>query len=130
MKIPITKELSTSVYDLLGVLDIPDSYADHLAKILAAGLTIKVCAVIGKYGDNHTLKLVSFNGSPVESSGPKQFFGVSLVSASGSIIRRVAGFSEWHHAADFGEKQVAEKKCSGFRIFNASEFVENSESSS
>lgn len=127
IKIPITNELSTNISEILGVLETSEDFANVLARMLVEGICVKLVGIVSKIGEDYKLRIASFvAASGAESTGPKRFYGVHLLSAQGMNIRRVAGFTEWQHAADFGEKQVTDKKCSGFRIFNASEFVENS----
>ena len=68
MKIPVTKELSTEVDDLVGCLDIPHSIADNMARGLANGIEYKLLGCVEQDGNEFRLRHVSIKAVPVEST--------------------------------------------------------------
>jgi len=69
MKIPITKNLSTDVLDLVGYLDVSSETAEQLSRLLLAGATITLHAAVVA-NEKPFLKQVSFGIAGTPASFP------------------------------------------------------------
>ena len=65
MKIPITKNLSTDIQDLVGTLDIPQETADYMAECYTNNLKFEVNACVEIQDNKPVLKHVSLSAAPV-----------------------------------------------------------------
>ena len=68
MKIPITKNLSTDVLDLVGTLDVPEDMADYMAECYTYDLGFKVDACVEIQDGKPVLKYVSLSAFQVPSA--------------------------------------------------------------
>ena len=65
MKIPISKNLSTHISDLVGTLEIQQDMADDMAKCYFQNLGFKIDACVEILDGKPSLKLVSISAMPV-----------------------------------------------------------------
>ena len=71
MKIPVTRNISTTLNDVVGFLYIPEEMAASMASCFAEGLGYKLDACVGKDGDTFKLLSLSISAVPVESQVSK-----------------------------------------------------------
>lgn len=72
MKIPITRNLSTEVLDLVGFLDVSSETAEQLSRLLLGGATITLHATV-EAGEKPALKQVSFGIGGVPAAFPPRY---------------------------------------------------------